>query len=188
VQRPLRIPTLAVAVAILAACHETATSPGTPTRTLPTHFFLVGEAATVDGDENSADCALNLGVDLTGSQQRTGGVVSYAATFGGDIDRRVLDRTGAGFGFSVDVQGAMEVRLIGADSVEIAIPANANADGRLYRQLALIGGRVPAAESPLAQGGWTCAPFDINTGGYLDTALVAPGTWHLSLTPDGETR
>ena len=29
-------------------------------------------------------------------------------------------------------------------------------------------------------GAWTCAPLDIDSGGYVDTSVVVDGTWRLT--------
>ena len=60
-------------------------------------------------------------------------------------------------------------------------PANFDAEGRFWRELARLEGTFDA--SGRATGGWTCAPLDIDQGGYVDTRYTAFGSWELIPAP-----
>jgi hypothetical protein len=72
----------------------------------------------------------------------------------------------------------VEAHLFATGIVEIVIPVNQTAEGRFWQNLSRFTGTVDA--SGRGQGLWTCAPFDIDTGGYLDESVVAQGSWQMA--------
>ena len=84
---------------------------------------------------------------------------------------------GSGFSFAADVFGDVEAHLFVTGSVEIVIPVNQTAEGRFWQNLARFAGTVDATGR--GRGPWICAPFDVDTGGYLDQSLVVEGTWQM---------
>jgi hypothetical protein len=148
-----------------------------PTRVteLPRTFRLTGTASGTDSAGFTASCALDLVFELTAEASRTGGRVNYAGVHGGEVERTVLAGDGSGFAFHADVYGEVEAHLFVTGGLEILIPVNETAEGRFWRNLARFAGSVDS--SGRGQGRWTCAPFDIDSGGYVDESVIAEGTW-----------
>jgi hypothetical protein len=73
------------------------------------------------------------------------------------------------------------IRLLYPDSLELLLADTMQVEGRFWREIAFLGGRL--TEDGEGEGAWTCAPFDISQGGYVDTSLVAEGTWRLEPMP-----
>jgi hypothetical protein len=99
----------------------------------------------------------------------------FDGTHGGSLRRRILDSAGNGISLEPDVFGVVMARSIAPDRLELVIPANAGAEGRFWRELARFVGTFSAPNT--APGEWNCAPFDIDSGGYVDTMYTARGTW-----------
>jgi hypothetical protein len=57
------------------------------------------------------------------------------------------------------------------------IPVNLTAEGRFWQNLSRFAGTVDS--SGRGRGLWVCAPFDIDTGGYVDQSLAVEGTWQM---------
>jgi hypothetical protein len=114
-------------------------------------------------------CSLDLIFELTSEVSRSPQRVDYEGVHGGGVERSVLARDGSGFAFAADVFGEVEAHLFVTGSVEIVIPVNLTAEGRFWRNLARFAGTVDS--SGRGRGQWTCAPFDIDTGGYVDQSL-----------------
>ena len=93
----------------------------------------------------------------------------------------MLDANGNGIGLWPHVHGPARARSITPDRVELEIPANAGSESRFWRELASLSGTIHADGT--GSGTWTCAPFDIEDGGYVDTRYSATGTWTLEPLP-----
>jgi hypothetical protein len=145
---------------------------------LPVSFRITGEASGTDGSGLTATCSLDLFFELTSEVSRTPERVHYEGTHGGGVERSILARDGSGFAFAADVFGEVEAHLFATGQVEIVIPVNRTAERRFWRSLARFAGTVDA--SGQGQGFWTCAPFDIESGGYVDDRVVVQGIWHMA--------
>jgi hypothetical protein len=162
-------------ITLAAGCNDE--SPVAPELgALPANFRMEGEASGTDGSGLTATCSLDLVFELT-EVSRTADRVDYEGTHGGGVERSVLARDGSGFAFAADVFGEVEAHLFSTGQVEIVIPVNRTAEGRFWRNLARFSGTVDA--SGRGQGLWTCAPFDIDSGGYVDNFVVVQGLWHM---------
>jgi hypothetical protein len=73
--------------------------------------------------------------------------------------------------------GEVEAHLFATGSLEIVIPVNQTAEGRFWQNLARFAGTVDS--SGRGRGLWTCAPFDIDTGGYVDQSVVVEGGFQM---------
>jgi len=151
---------------------------GAPPPGVPASLHLVGTAAGPRPDGGSISCGLDLHIELSGEIQRTSDLVDYAGVHGGDVRRTTVDSTGAGFGFWADVYWpATVVRLILPDSLELLLGDTTVTDSRFWREIAWLPGHRGPGDP--GSGAWTCAPFDINEGGYVDTFGIVAGTWQL---------
>ncbi len=168
---------LLVSISLLSGCDDD--SPLAPPRIteLPRNFALTGTASGTDPAGLTATCSLDLMFELTSEVSRTPARVEYEGVHGGGVERAVLARDGSGFSFAADVFGEVEAHLFSTGTVEIVIPVNQTAEGRFWQNLARFAGTVDS--SGRGQGQWTCAPFDIDTGGYVDQSLVVGGTWQM---------
>jgi hypothetical protein len=166
---------------LLAACDGSAGEY--PDASLPETFWIVGEAHAVDADGRTATCVFEFLLTLTEETRRTGEQVAYSGSHGGHAGRTVLDRDGSGLSIFADVGGAAGARLVFPDRLEIAIPANADAEGRFWRAFALLSGTVADADTSFASGAWTCAPLDLDQGGYVDTSFTVEGRWRMEGVP-----
>ncbi|HEV8263977.1 MAG TPA: hypothetical protein VGQ06_03430 [Gemmatimonadales bacterium] len=142
---------------------------------LPAELHVVGTAAGPRGDGGSISCGFALLVTLA-ERRRTPAWIEYEGSMGGEAHRATLDSAGGGFEFWADVAWPSVVaRLVSQDSIELLIGDTTITDRRFWREMAFIrGARHP--EDP-GSGTWTCAPFDIYEGGYVDTMGVVQGTW-----------
>ena len=154
---------LVILLTWIAACGED--NPVTPPVIdgLPPNFRLTGNATGADAGGLTA---LDLVFELSSETSRTANRVDYQGVHGGGVERSVLARDGSAFAFAADVFGEVEVYLFVAGSIDIRIPVNETAEGRFWRNLARFTGTVDG--SGRGQGRWTCAPFDIDTGGYVN--------------------
>jgi hypothetical protein len=148
---------------------------------LPASFRMTGTATATEG-EITADCAMDLLFELDPAGEPDGGAVARAGTHGGELIRNVLDDEGAGFGFRVDVFGEVVVTVERGGAMVVEIPINATGEGRFYTSLVELPG--VAEDDGTATGTWTCAPLDLDQGGYVDETVVAQGTWQVAALPD----
>ena len=165
-----------VLIALAAGCDGE--SPVAPELgELPASFRIEGQASGTDGSGLTATCSLDLVFELTSEVSRTRERVRYEGTHGGGVERSVLRGDGSGFAFAADVFGDVEAFLFATERLEIVIPVNRTAEGQFWRNLARFSGTVDS--SGRGQGVWTCAPFDIDSGGYIDESVVVQGFWHM---------
>jgi len=169
---------LLVLLPLVAGCDGGNPVANPPSMTdLPRHFLLTGTASGTDAGGLTASCALDLIFELRSEVSRTAQRVDYQGVHGGGVRRAVLARDGSGFSFSADVFGEVDAHLLVTGDVELVIPVNQTAQGRFWQNLVRFAGTVDS--SGRGQGEWTCAPVDIDSGGYLDRTLVVKGTWQM---------
>ena len=174
--------TLVVALGLLAACQgESPTEPAVSPHHLPANFRLTGSASSTESNGASIDCILDLRFELQGNPRQAPGVLEYDGIHGGSVRRTVLDAQGNGISLWPDVHGVVVVRSIAPNLVQIEIPANAQAESRFWRELWQLQGTFDSGGTAI--GRWNCAPFDIDSGGYVDTMYTASGTWTLIPEP-----
>jgi hypothetical protein len=174
---------LGAALLILAGCgRESPTEPQGPPRPLPARFQLLGTASSVEPDGTSVSCDFELIFELTGSPREAPGVLEYDGVHGGDLRRTILDATGRGISLQPDVYGAVVVRSRAPNRVQITIPVSVNSESRFYREISRFEGTFDSPNT-VATGTWSCAPFDIHSGGYTDTKYTARGSWSLVPVP-----
>jgi len=139
-------------------------------------FQIVGEAAGGDTAGRTATCDLHLVMELGDGSRPAAGAVEYPGVMGGGVSRTVLEADGSGFGFFADVYWPNAVaRLSTRDLVHFVLGDTAAVEGgRFWHEIAQLRG---VRDGNQASGTWTCAPFDIWEGGYVDTLLVVQGTW-----------
>lgn len=143
---------------------------------LPAQFKMTGEAEFTDAQGNSVTCSLDLNFEIRGETSRYPQFVQLRGVAGGEVFRRILDQSGAGFAFFADVFGEIRVDLVTHNgAVDFVTPINETAEGRFWKRLAHFVGTVD--ENGNGSGTWTCAPLDIDQGGYVDNVLSAEGTW-----------
>lgn len=124
---------------------------------------------------------MDLFFELAADPRSSPGVLEYDGVHGGGLERTVVDAAGNGISPAPDVHGEVVARSIAPNRFEIVIPANADAEGRFWRELSLLAGVFANGDS--ASGGWRCAPSDIDSGDYVDTQYTAPGSWTLVAMP-----
>lgn len=163
----------AIGVILAAACSGDGLNDP---RVLPDVFRLVGEASGSHPAGRTAECRMNLVIELHGETGRDARQVEYAGTHGGHLQRTVLDQNGDGISLMPDVYGEIEARLLFPDSVEFILPGNVNTGSRFWDGIGLLAGRWDGIDG---SGEWTCAPFDISEGGWVDTSLVVFGGWRI---------
>jgi hypothetical protein len=143
---------------------------------LPSQFRLTGEAQSTFPDGFSVDCQLDLIFELRSETSRNIQSVIYDGVHGGEVFRRILDSTGAGFAFHADVFGEVDAHLLTQTGiVNLLIPINLTADGRFWRAMSSFDGFVN--EAGIGSGTWSCEPLDLDQGGYVDTTYIIQGTW-----------
>lgn len=178
--KPTRfVPGVLATLLLFPGCHGnySPTEPGDSPRTLPPSFQMIGTATSIESDGTSVTCSLELFLELPESPRRLPGILEYEGTHGGSLQRTGVDAEGNGLALWPDVFGDVVVRSIAPNELEIEIPVNATADGRFWRELSFFRGVFETDGT--ANGTWNCAPFDIDSGGYVDTEYTASGTWTL---------
>ena len=148
---------------------------------LPPRLHLVGEASGEDASGRTASCQLDLMIELKGPPRRVGTTFEYEGTHGGDVNRTVLAPDGSGLSFWADVYWpSTVVRLLPGNRVELVLGDTVRVkteSGRFWQEIALLRGMMQGTGS--GAGAWTCAPFDIDQGGYVDTSLAVAGSWRV---------
>jgi len=175
---------LGLAVAVLAtACAGDA--PTTPDDSFdpavvkhPRAYRMSGEAIAHSTDGRTAECALDLIFELNEKVGKHRDYVEYTGGHGGDVARSVTDATGAGFGFSAFVGGAITMRRYRTGALEILIPINETTDVPFYRLMARWEGNRTRGRN--FEGSWQCGPLQLDEGGYRDLDIVADGHWRLT--------
>lgn len=144
---------------------------------LPLGFRLTATARGAGTSTSGlvADCSLNFLFELKEELSRDANQVVYRGIHGGEVMRTVTSTDGAGFGFFADSFGEVEATLTFPEQVVLRIPINETAVERIWRNLARLEGHFDRAGR--GQGTWTCGPFDLDQGGYLDNEIVVEGTW-----------
>jgi hypothetical protein len=179
----MRHPIVVLLPLVAALSCTDSTAPVPVTSPLGNRFRILGTAAGGDSAGRTAECQLDLVMELnSASQPRPIPLgVEFPFTMGGGVGRTVLESDGSGFGFFADVYWPTAVARVGTrDLVELVIGDTLQTESRFWREIALLRG-VRDGEVGMGGGGatgtWTCAPFDIWENGYVDTLLVVQGTW-----------
>lgn len=163
---------------VLAAvsCTDSA-APVPADNPLGARFRVVGEAAGGDAEGRTAECLLDLVMELGNEPRAVAGGVEFSGAIGGGLERTVLEADGSGFGFFADAYWPDAVARFGTrDLVDLILGDTVGVEGRFWREVTQLHG-VRNGDGPGASGTWTCAPFDIWENGYVDTLLVVQGTW-----------
>ncbi|MGH9460928.1 MAG: hypothetical protein ACRD1X_06895 [Vicinamibacteria bacterium] len=142
---------------------------------------MTGTASGSNANGRTANCALDLIFELRTEVSRSPELVEYTGVHGGEVGRLVVAKNGSGFSFIAQVFGDVEARLQTFGRVELLIPVNIDAEGRFWQRLARFDGTVN--QNGEGSGRWTCAPFDLNSGGYVDVSLVVQGNWTFEPEP-----
>ena len=150
-------------------------------RAIPLGLKMTGAAEGSDASGRTASCLLELIFELSDEADRTPESVIYTGKMGGAIQRTVLDSEGSGISLWPHLHAEAITRLFAPDSVAFFTPVMAGVDSRFYDEISYLAGVID--EQGYGSGTWTCAPFDITEGGWVDTTLVAPGTWQSEPLP-----
>jgi hypothetical protein len=151
-------------------------------QSLPSQFRMVADATKTEPDGITLTCSLDFLFELKNETLRTEQRVVYKGTQGGPAVRSLLDEGGAGFVFSADTFGEVEVdvNLLTGQTV-ISIPINNTSPNRFWKEQARFDAVFDSNGN--GTGNWTCAPLDIDQGGYVDTSITASGTFHITPFP-----
>ena len=174
-----RIPAAAIAsLALLAACHDDGNG-GPAVLAMPMFFEFNATAAAEEGDL-SVNCSLGFVVEITGEVSRTGEVVEYIATMGGEAVRDLRRPDGSGVVLSAFAHyPQLQVLHILPDRVQLVSldfpPDGPSTGSRFWDELRFFDGVLDADRS--ISGEWLCAPLDIEQGGINDDSVFAEGTW-----------
>jgi len=164
---------------LLAGCGgDSPTELQGPPRPLPARFQLLGTASAVEADGTSISCNFELIFELTGNPRESPGVLEYDGAGGGGLTRTIFDATGRGISLQPDAYAAVVVRSLAPNRIEITTPISVNSESRFWRELSHLEGTFDSPQD-VATGSWNCAPFDISSGGYMDTKYTARGSWTL---------
>ncbi len=167
---------LLASTVFLSGCNNDSVVAPQIVQNLPTQFRLTGEAESTQPDGFVINCSLDLIFELRNETGRSQQSVNYAGVHGGEVFRRILDETGAGFAFHADVFGEVQAQLLTQTGIlNLLIPINRTADGRFWRAMSSFDGFVN--EAGIGSGTWSCEPLDLNQGGYVDTTYIIQGTW-----------
>ena len=168
-----------IAVLGLPACDE---SPSDPARLgpAPSVLELNGTASVALADGRTADCTIFLRIEMEQGEEQ-GDAYVYRGTAGGDAIRTILDEDGSGFSFWPHLHSGATLRAT-PDSLELMADGHDTTSVRFYRGIMHFRGVRTGPGS--AHGDWICAPLDLDSGGWLDTAVTATGTWTISEADD----
>lgn len=170
---------LAIALLFMMGCDGgSPTEPGSSPRPLPAELRLTGSAASTEPDGTSVSCELDLILELDATPNESRGALEYEGRYGGAIRRTVLDAAGDGISLWPDVLGKVVARSSVPSRIRLTFPGNMNTSSRFWSELSLLQGTWETGDT--ATGNWNCAPFDIDSGGWVDTQYTARGTWTLS--------
>jgi hypothetical protein len=148
---------------------------------LPANFRLQAEASGTNSEGTTVDCRLDFIFELRNETFRDDNRVVYKGVHGGEAFRRILNEQGAGFAFSADAFGEVEAHLDRRTGRATLIsPVNETASNQFWRELARFD--VTMNQNGTGQGTWTCAPLEIDQGGYVDTAISVDGTFQIEPT------
>jgi hypothetical protein len=162
----------------LAACGGDGVGPegSAERRFLPAEFQILGEATGGDAEGRTASCFIELMAEVDQETHRGQDQVEYVITYGGGVGRSVQEPGGSGVSALADVVGPGGARLVGGDSVVLVLGDTTQTQSPFWRGIAVLAG---SAHGGAVAGDWQCAPFDIESGDYVDTSLTVPGTWRI---------
>jgi hypothetical protein len=167
---------LLAALTVVACADDDPANPGAHDVALPPVMDLNGVAEIVLEDGRTASCAVFLHVELQDEGVADGDALIYRATAGGDAVRTVLEADGSGFSFWPHLHSGATVRAT-QDSIELMADGYDTVTERFYQGVMHF--RAARTGESSAEGTWTCAPLDLDSGGWLDTAVVAPGSFEI---------
>jgi len=154
-----------------------ATAPSGDVGELPGSVQIMGAADSTYADGSTVSCSFTLNLTLAPDGGVRDGARRYVGTMGGESHRQALDPEGNGVGFFADMAWPdARAKVIGPDSVELR-PSGRDTISRFWDGFHLFAA-TRTADGHLG-GTWECAPFDIWEDGYVDTMLIARGTWEV---------
>ena len=167
---------IGIAAAFAAGCNE-----GSRQRVpeLPMFFQLSAAAAAEEGGL-TVDCSLQFVVEIGGEVSRTGDVVEYIATMGGEAvrDLRREDGSGvvlSGFAYYPRLQ-VLHILPNRVQLVSLDFPPDGPSTGsRFWDELRFFDGFID--RDGVISGQWLCAPLDTEQGGINDDTVFADGDW-----------
>lgn len=137
---------------------------------------LTGEAISAPDSGWTASCELDLLFNPDEYESRRSGTV-HRGKFGGGIQRAILDETGAGEAFLMDVYGDMVVERTPPDRVVVLLPESEGTESRFWQAIARLEG---VDHDGSARGTWTCPPLDVDRGTFVDDTVSAEGEWTMT--------
>ncbi len=141
---------------------------------LPLHFWVIGNAAG-DSEGRYIECVCELIFEIDSNYSLRKDTVIYRGTGGGHISRKSLDENEEGIALIPDLYFPyVEVKVFG-DSIVMDVSNFPTTGSRFYDETEFWKGKL--LENGTIEGRWTCAPFDIYEGGWVDTLGTATGTW-----------
>lgn len=128
------------------------------------------------------ECHLNFIFEIHEEQSRTSTQVTYTGAGGGEVQRSLLALDGSGTAFFADSFGEIivNVGLPLPGPFVLRTPINETVVERFWRGLARLEGTIQTDGS--VRGAWSCGPFDIDQGGYVDNLYTVTGTF--TATPE----
>jgi len=175
---------------LLAACGGGGSGGSSGPDELPLPlFFELNAAAQADQDDLAVECALGFIVEISGEVSRTGEVVEYIATMGGEVFRSLLRPDGSGVAFRADAfYPRLQVLHLLPNRVQLVSldfpPDGPSTGSRFWDELRFFDGTIDL--DGVITGEWLCAPLDTEQGGINDDTVFAEGTWETTTPDDGE--
>ncbi len=161
---------------LLLSCGSEPAAP-LPDAWVPDHMRFVAVASGHVGGLD-VECLIDYAVDGTREGHHWTGV------WGGEVQRSVLDETGAGVGFFGIGHSELRIEFgdVGAPLVLRAFhdgaPLPPDGTSRFWDGiLTITGTRTADPRSEIASGSWLCRPMDARG----DTVATVPGTWTLEV-------
>lgn len=145
---------------------------------IPMEYWLSSSIAGVHSDTLDVSCECLQLINLDFLERSENGWDIYSGKMGGHFNRTVTStNTGNGLSLTPDTYAEIEFRL-SKDSVIIYAPINRTEESRFYDEFTFFKGEIIGNHT--YQGLWSCFPFDIYEGGWVDTIGVISGYWELS--------
>ncbi|MCI0415306.1 hypothetical protein L0222_21245 [bacterium] len=161
-----------------AACNDDDGVGSNRVESLPANFKLEAQASGTDSEGTTVDCRLDFTFELRSETFRDANRVVYKGVHGGEAFRRILDEQGNGFAFFADAFGEMEAHLnIRTGATALIAPVNETASNQFWRELARFD--VTMNRNGTGRGTWTCAPLEIDQGGYVDNSISVDGVFRI---------
>lgn len=170
--------TLLTAAVLIAGCSSDSDGPR-PVAELPPPLVMQGSAAQLYDDGSTVSCSFSIRIEWEAAAEQPNGEVIYTGRMGGESQRQALDPNGDGIGIFADMAyPAAEARLVRSDSINVDLTGSARPSGSpFWDTFKQLDGRKADGRWT---GPWICKPLNINSDGWLDTALTATGSWEIS--------